>query len=99
MLYAVSVLIMVRSVFRVIEYAMGYNGCLLKNERSLYIFDALPMFSVVAMFPWRFPGHLKAGKPTNIKMAREETLEMQSGDGDCRVEREDEREDRAYFYI
>ncbi|KFA74446.1 hypothetical protein S40288_08918 [Stachybotrys chartarum IBT 40288] len=62
MLYAVSVLIMVRSVFRVIEYIMGHDGYLLANEWTLYVFDALLMFGVVVMFAWRFPGNLRPAK-------------------------------------
>ncbi|KAL8711252.1 MAG: hypothetical protein Q9220_004397, partial [cf. Caloplaca sp. 1 TL-2023] len=39
-LYAASVLIMIRSVFRVVEYAQGNDGYLLRRELWLYIFDA-----------------------------------------------------------
>lgn len=48
-LYAVSGLIMVRSIFRVAEYAMGQKGYLLTHEWSLYIFDSLLMFAVMAI--------------------------------------------------
>lgn len=43
-LYIASGLILVRSVFRIIEYAMGSDGVLLKHEYFLYIFDAMLMF-------------------------------------------------------
>ncbi|KIL85257.1 hypothetical protein FAVG1_11687 [Fusarium avenaceum] len=56
MLYIVSALIMVRSVFRVVEFVGGQDGYLLKHEWTLYIFDALLMFAAVAIFAWRFPG-------------------------------------------
>ena len=62
MLYVVSGLIMVRSVFRVIEYIMGHDGYLLANEWTLYVFDAALMFFVVVLFGWRFPGSLIKGK-------------------------------------
>lgn len=55
MLYAVSTLIMVRSVFRVIEFIMGVDGYLLSNEWPLYTFDAVPMFLVMAIWWQRFP--------------------------------------------
>lgn len=61
MLYVVSALIMVRSIFRVVEYIMGYDGYLLAHEWTLYVFDATLMFGVVVMFAWRFPGDLLAG--------------------------------------
>jgi hypothetical protein len=58
MLYAVSVLIMLRSVFRVIEFAMGADGYLLSNEWPLYIFDTVPMFIVMGVFWKWFPSNL-----------------------------------------
>ncbi|UPK92601.1 hypothetical protein LCI18_003536 [Fusarium solani-melongenae] len=50
MLYIVSVLIMGRSIFRVAEFVMGNDGYLLSHEWPLYLFDALPMFAVMAVF-------------------------------------------------
>ena len=55
-LFGSSLLILVRSVFRIVEYLGGYNGYLLKKEIFLYGFDALLMFQVMAMFNWCFPG-------------------------------------------
>ena len=43
-LYATSALILVRSAFRVIEFAMGNDGDLLSHEAYAYIFDATLMF-------------------------------------------------------
>lgn len=62
MLYAVSILIMVRSIFRVVEYIMGHDGYLLSNEWTLYVFDAALMFAAMAIFAWQFPGHLQRKK-------------------------------------
>jgi hypothetical protein len=50
MLYAASVLILVRCTFRVIEYAMGSKGYPLKNEWTLYVFDGLLMVVAMAIF-------------------------------------------------
>lgn len=58
MLYVVSALIMVRSIFRVVEYIMGSDGYLLKNEWTLYVFDAALMIGVVGMLGWRYPDDL-----------------------------------------
>ncbi|KAB8202894.1 RTA1 like protein-domain-containing protein [Aspergillus parasiticus] len=57
-LYAVSVLIMVRSIFRVIEYAMGQDGYLLSHEWPMYVFDALLMFAVMVIWGVWYPGNL-----------------------------------------
>lgn len=55
-LYVAGVLIIIRSVFRVIEYAGGNDGYLLSQEAFLYVFDALLMFIVVSWLHWRHPG-------------------------------------------
>ncbi|KAH0443643.1 RTM1 protein [Colletotrichum camelliae] len=55
MLYGASGLIMARSVFRIIEFAMGNDGYLLSNEWPLYIFDSIPMFAVMGTFWYWFP--------------------------------------------
>jgi hypothetical protein len=57
-LYAVSLLIMIRSVFRVIEYAMGQDGYLLSSEWPMYIFDSLLMFAVMVIWGVWYPGKL-----------------------------------------
>ncbi|KAH6677697.1 RTA1 like protein [Halenospora varia] len=59
MLYLVSLLIMIRSIFRVIEFVMGYDGYPLKHEWTLYVFDSVLMVFVTGVFYWRFPSELK----------------------------------------
>ena len=59
MLYVVNLLILFRSIFRVVEYMMGNDGYLFVNEWTLYAFDALPMV-VVCFFFWRYwPGGIE----------------------------------------
>ncbi|OGE54784.1 hypothetical protein PENARI_c005G01303 [Penicillium arizonense] len=43
-LYIVSVLILVRSVFRLVEYREGYSGYIMTHEVFMYIFDGLLMW-------------------------------------------------------
>ncbi|KAF4465663.1 rta1 domain-containing [Fusarium albosuccineum] len=57
-LYVASCLIMIRSVFRVAEYAMGSDGPLLSSEAYLYVFDAALVFLVAAMFNIFDPGKI-----------------------------------------
>ncbi|KAM5345677.1 hypothetical protein ACJ41O_011538 [Fusarium nematophilum] len=57
-LYVGSVLIMVRSVFRAVEYLQGFDGYLLSHEVYLYIFDAALMFLVMGLFNWRHPAEI-----------------------------------------
>lgn len=58
-LYAASVFIMVRSVFRVVEYIQGDDGYLLRREIWLYIFDATLMAVVMLLFNIAHPSNIK----------------------------------------
>jgi RTA1 like protein len=49
-LYVGVVLILIRSVYRVIEFAQGYHGLLNSHEIYLYLLDALPMFLWMVLF-------------------------------------------------
>jgi magnesium-transporting ATPase (P-type) len=43
-LYLSSILILIRSVFRLIEYAQGNDGYLISHEAFMYVFDSTLMF-------------------------------------------------------
>ncbi|KAJ6110932.1 hypothetical protein N7486_003167 [Penicillium sp. IBT 16267x] len=49
-LYTTSVLIMIRSVFRLVEYIQGNDGFLLRHELFLYVFDSLLIFIAMVVF-------------------------------------------------
>ncbi|CAH0047799.1 unnamed protein product [Clonostachys solani] len=61
-MYAASVLIMVRSIFRVAEYAGGYSGPLQSSEAYIYIFDATLIFIVAVLFGVWHPGSMMIAK-------------------------------------
>ncbi|KAK5798256.1 hypothetical protein VI817_004547 [Penicillium citrinum] len=58
MLYAVSALILVRSIFRIIEYTLGNDGYPLTHEWTLYIFDSVPMAIVMVVFFIWYPSQI-----------------------------------------
>ncbi|KEF53278.1 uncharacterized protein A1O9_10726 [Exophiala aquamarina CBS 119918] len=68
MLYACSVLIVIRSVFRVIEYIMGQDAYLLSHEWTMYVFDAVLMWAVMVIFFVWFPQGLQPKKVDSIDM-------------------------------
>jgi hypothetical protein len=59
-LYIAAGLIMVRSLFRLIEYAQGNGGYLISHEAYLYIFDSVLMFLTMVLFAWEHPSQLNA---------------------------------------
>jgi hypothetical protein len=57
-LYTASLFILIRSVFRVIEYSMGNNSYLLKHEVFLYIFDSVLMLATLVLLNIIHPGEI-----------------------------------------
>ena len=57
-LYVVSVLVIIRSIFRVVEFAQGHDGYLQSHEVYFYIFDSIPMFALMVWLNWQHPGDI-----------------------------------------
>jgi high-affinity Fe2+/Pb2+ permease len=58
-IYIVSLLILVRSLVRLIEYAQGYDGYVLSHEVFLYLFDGTFMLIVLVIFNFVHPRGLQ----------------------------------------
>ncbi|KAL0562782.1 envelope glycoprotein, partial [Marasmius crinis-equi] len=67
-LYAASLLIMIRSVFRLVEYTQGNDGYLLRNEVWLYIFDAVLMSIAIIIFNYYHPSKAISDKGERYEM-------------------------------
>lgn len=65
-LYAVSALITVRNIVRVVEFAQGNGGYLLGHEVFLYVFDTVLMLTVMSILnvwhPSEIMAYAKGGK-------------------------------------
>lgn len=73
-MYAVSLLIMVRSIFRAVEYLQGFNGYLLSHEGYLYGLDALLMFLVMVVLNVIHPSEIAAH--ASLKANSADTLDV-----------------------
>jgi RTA1 like protein len=90
--YAASLLIMLRSVFRVVEYVQGSDGYLLRNEIWLYIFDGALMLAMMILLNLAHPSEINAlltGQKAATMGFRMLTVERLSDDdlgksGECR---------------
>ena len=71
-LYVASTMILIRSVFRVIEFSGGNDGVLLRNEVFLYIFDAVLMLGVMLAFNAAHPGMIIGRKAPGPSIRMEE---------------------------
>ncbi|KAF3027619.1 hypothetical protein E8E15_003380 [Penicillium rubens] len=49
-LYSSSILILIRSIVRVVEYVQGPHGYLMEHEVFIYVFDGLLMFAMMVIF-------------------------------------------------
>ncbi|KAB5522893.1 RTA-like protein [Coniochaeta sp. 2T2.1] len=59
MLYVTSSFVMVRNIFRVVEYVGGNDGYLLSTEWPIYVFDGVLMLATMSWFFWRYPSEIK----------------------------------------
>lgn len=50
-----SVLILIRSVVRVVEFIQGFDGYISEHEVFIYVFDAVPMYLVAVLFALAMP--------------------------------------------
>ncbi|KAF2173032.1 hypothetical protein M409DRAFT_16982 [Zasmidium cellare ATCC 36951] len=57
-LYAVSILIFVRSIVRVVEFIQGFEGYIYSHEVFLYVFDATMMFIAMGIMNVVHPGEV-----------------------------------------
>ncbi|KAF2183517.1 putative RTM1-like protein [Zopfia rhizophila CBS 207.26] len=70
-LYGVSLLILVRSLFRLVEYAQGNDGYLMSHEVYLYTFDGVLMLATMCLLAWIHPSEVNALlKGSNTKAIR-----------------------------
>lgn len=77
MLYGTSLLIFIRSVFRVIEYAEGNAGFIMRHEVFLYLFDSVLMIGVMVVLNVVYPGKL-----LNQKTRTDTHIPLDSSDGE-----------------
>ncbi|KAF6836367.1 rta1 domain-containing protein [Colletotrichum musicola] len=66
-LYTTSLLIMVRSIFRVAEYVEGKEGELQSKEMYIYVFDALLMGITALLFNFFHPSRVINNRPSGLK--------------------------------
>ena len=67
-LYFASFLILIRSLFRIAEFAGGHDGRLMRSEVWIYVFDAVLMWGVMVVFNFVHPGEI-IGRRGDLKGA------------------------------
>ncbi|PLB54150.1 putative RTA1 domain protein [Aspergillus steynii IBT 23096] len=55
-LLVVSGVIIVRCLYRIVEFCQGNDGYLMRHEVLMYVFDTIPMFGVQVVFHFFHPG-------------------------------------------
>jgi hypothetical protein len=48
----------IRSIYRLIEFALGVDGYLFSHEWPFYVFESLPMMPAIAVFCFWYPGRI-----------------------------------------
>ncbi|BCS00629.1 RTA1 domain-containing protein [Aspergillus luchuensis] len=75
-LYIASILILIRSVFRMIEYAGGNDGYLISHEAFSYVFDAMLMFFAMIVISVLHPSKV-LGSGKEGKVDKRESVQLQ----------------------
>ncbi|SJX62134.1 uncharacterized protein SRS1_12983 [Sporisorium reilianum f. sp. reilianum] len=57
-LYCSSIFIIIRSIYRMIEFAQGYSGYLVSHEVYLFVLDAAPLLLAVGIWVLMWPSKL-----------------------------------------
>jgi hypothetical protein len=83
-LYVSSAIILVRSIFRVVEYLQGNGGYLISHEIFLYVFDAILMAAVMAIFCVFYVDDLETSE-TGKRGSAMEMLSSRDSDGPSMV--------------
>ena len=69
-LFGVSLLIILRCLFRIVEFCQGNDGYLVSHEVFMYIFDTFPMFVVQTVFHFFHPANvLGEGAYRDVEMS------------------------------
>ena len=76
-LYATSALILIRSIFRIVEYLQGNSGYLISHEVFIYVMDALLMAIVMAIFAIWYIDDLQPKKHMDRTSQSSEATEFQ----------------------
>ncbi|KNG49980.1 c6 zinc finger domain protein [Stemphylium lycopersici] len=90
-LYVASTLILIRSIFRVVEYIQGNAGYLLSNEVFLYVFDATLMLFVMLAFNWIHPSQVTETYQKRLRGGSH--LELQQSGDDSFIQDEEQMAD------
>ncbi|CAG8947971.1 unnamed protein product [Penicillium salamii] len=71
-LYVASILILIRSIYRVVEFVQGNGGYLISHEIFLYVFDAAMMFLVMIVMNFFHPSVVlcDSGVPVSTELKR-----------------------------
>ncbi|KAJ5682665.1 hypothetical protein N7462_005830 [Penicillium macrosclerotiorum] len=69
-LYMVSALILIRSIFRLVEYKYGFDGYIMTHEAFMYVFDAMLMFFAMVIMNLYHPAEILGdGKGGNLELS------------------------------
>lgn len=79
--------IKVRSVYRVIEFALGINGYPFTHEWIFYVFEALPMLPAISVFCFVHPAKYLGSKGGLNKIERVEERGVELLEADSGAER------------
>ena len=77
--YAVVLLITIRIIFRLIEYANGFKSTIPLHEAYQYVLDSTMMLIALVLFNIFHPGRLMPGRESNLPSRKERKILKKEG--------------------
>lgn len=78
-LYTTTLLLHLRNIFRVIEFAQGFDGDLARQENMLYIFDFAPIFACFLLFTFMHYGFVLGPNGAAMRVSEQQKLPSTGG--------------------
>lgn len=92
-LYVVMVLVIIRNIYRLVEFSTGVDSVILKHEWYGYVWDATPMFLALLVLNIIYPGKILQGPRADFK---QEDKAIKMAKKEKKAEKKRQKQERKY---
>lgn len=93
LLYVVMTLVIIRNIYRLVEFSTGVDSVILKHEWYNYVWDAAPMFLALLALNIIYPGKILQGPRADF---RQEDKAIKMAKKEKKAEKKAQRKERKY---
>lgn len=93
LLYIVMALVIIRNIYRLVEFATGIDSPIVKHEWYNYVLDATPMFFALLLLNIEYPGKILQGPRADF---RQEDRDIKMAKKEKKAEKKRQKQERKY---